>query len=167
VPEPRSCSTYRLGRSNVSNRAIGKAAQRLWLHVSRGQPSHRRLPDRLRQAVLRVGVQSRLIAASIGDNGPECIKMDDARAEESKVETKMITHYTEALKKRGKQPSELRIGPRDWPFHVEALDSFRLVTNSTYLPPLADKRASRLCWLYPFTSSQSKERPTGVVAGSA
>ena len=30
MPEPRSYSIYRLARSNVSKRAIGKAAQRLW-----------------------------------------------------------------------------------------------------------------------------------------
>jgi transposase len=42
----------RLGMSNGSKRATGKAAQTVLAHVSRGRPSHRRLPQRTRDRIL-------------------------------------------------------------------------------------------------------------------
>jgi hypothetical protein len=52
-------------------------------------------------ANLIVGAGLRPIADTLGNPDPECTKMSNALAEESKVETKMITDYTEALKNHG------------------------------------------------------------------
>ena len=48
--------------------------------------------------IIWIGSQS--IFKTIGNSDPSCKKMDDALVEESKVETKMITDYTAALKKK-------------------------------------------------------------------
>jgi len=47
------CSTYRLGMSNGSNRAIGKAAQRLW-HTSAAVAQPPRTPQAVRQHALEL-----------------------------------------------------------------------------------------------------------------
>ena len=40
MPERRSCSIWRLGRSSVSKLAIGKAAQPLWHTSAAAAPAH-------------------------------------------------------------------------------------------------------------------------------
>jgi len=55
--------------------------------------------DAVANLILGNGLQP--IMDTLGSQDPECVRMADALAEESKVETRMVEEYVESLRKRG------------------------------------------------------------------